>query len=44
MNIWLMNDIVNSLIQIKIDTTPPLPKKKNQLNSDQYGIYLLNDT
>lgn len=42
MNIWLMNDIVNSLIQIKIDTTPP-PKKK-QLNSDQYGIYLLNDT
>lgn len=44
MNIWLMNDIVNSLIQIKIDTTPPPPKKKNQLNSDQYGIYLLNDT
>lgn len=40
MNIWLMNDIVNSLIQIKIDTPP----KKKQLNSDQYGIYLLNDT
>lgn len=36
-----MNDIVNSLIQIKIDTPP---QKKNQLNSDQYGIYLLNDT
>lgn len=44
MNIWLMNDIVNSLIQIKIDTTPPPSQKKNQLNSDQYGIYLLNDT
>lgn len=43
MNIWLMNDIVNSLIQIKIDTHPP-SQKKNQLNSDQYGIYLLNDT
>lgn len=44
MNIWLMNDIVNSLIQIKVDTTPPPPSKKNQLNPDQYGIYLLNDT
>lgn len=44
MNIWLMNDIVNSLIQIKVDTTPPPLPKKNQLNPDQYGIYLLNDT
>lgn len=42
MNIWLMNDIVNSLIQIKVDTPPP--SKKTQLNPDQYGIYLLNDT
>lgn len=31
MNIWLMNDIVNSLIQIKIDTPPPPKKKPTEL-------------